>query len=126
MTMNARPGRDATVAEERVRSHVMQVRLPTELYEWLRTSAFLTRRRMTTIVREALTAYRGEVEAGRIVPEGSVREDGAHVKSSVQFDNELYEWLRTIAFHTHTSINALVVAALTRARAAQTDGTPRP
>ncbi len=124
MPTHARPDRDATVAKEPARSRFIQCRLPTELYEWLRTTAFLTRRSMTGIVRETVAAYRTEVEGGRIVPERSVLEDGAQVKSSVRLDDEVYEWLRTTAFHTRTSINVLVVAALTRAHAAQTEGVP--
>ncbi len=124
MTMNVRPNQHVTGAEELARSHFMQVRLPTELYEWLRTSAFLTHRRMTTIVREVVAAYRMEVEAGRIVPEGGVREDGAHAKSVVQLNDETYEWLRTTAFYTRSSINALIIAALTRAQTTQTEETP--
>ena len=126
MAMNARPDRDATVATELARSHFMQIRMPTALYEWLRTSAFLTRRSMTRIVREALAAYRMEVENGRIAPERGVLESGAQIKSSVHLDDEVYEWLRVTAFYARSSINALIVAALTRAYAAETDETPRP
>ncbi len=42
---------------------------------------------------------------------------GELVKYNVRVGDDLHEWLRTTAFHARTSINALVVAALTRAHA---------
>ncbi len=102
-------------------SRFIQCRVPTELYEWMRLQGFLTRRSMNSIALAAVAAYRAEVEAGRIVPERGAPERGEAVKYNVRVGDEVHEWLRTTAFYARTSINALVVAALTRAHAAQVD-----
>lgn len=39
-------------------TQAMSVRLPLELYEWLRREAFETRTTMITIIRDALSEYR--------------------------------------------------------------------
>ena len=125
MTTPARPDHDATGAEDMARPHFMQCRLPTALYEWLRMSAFQTRRSMTRIVREAVAAYRVEVEAGRIVPgPGRLARARGRPTYSLSLDAETHAWLRTTAFYAHTSLNALLVAALTRASGAQTEVVP--
>jgi len=47
---------------------------------------------------------------------------GATAPYNVRLDDERYDWLRTTAFATRSSINALVVAALARAHADQAAG----
>jgi hypothetical protein len=58
-------------AESRVLEHpptaiegqrILQVRLSTELYEWLRTTAFYQRRSMNALVNEALEQFRTRPE----------------------------------------------------------------
>ncbi len=100
-------------------SRFIQCRVPTALYEWMRLQGFQTRRSMNSIALAAVAAYRAEVEAARIAPERGAPERGAVVKYNVQVGDKLHEWLRTTAFYARTSINALVVAALTRAHAVQ-------
>jgi len=63
----------------------------------------------------AIIAYRVEVEAGHTTLEGLLREGRAGIKYPICVSDELYEWLRTTAFHARTSINAVVVTALTHA-----------
>jgi len=123
------PPEHATAAGDGPRTYSIQCRVPPPVYEWLRVHRYQTHRSMTRSVWEAVAAYRVEVDTGRIVPERGVREGGESgdmVKLTLRLDDETYEWLRTTAFHARSSINALVVAALTRTHAAQTEGTPRP
>jgi len=77
---------------------------------------------MNSIALAVITAYRVEVEAGHATPKGRARVGSETVKYSVRVDHDLYEWLRTTAFHARTSINALVVAALTRAHTDHAQG----
>ncbi len=107
---------------EGTRGRYTLCRLPVAVYEWLRLTAFHERRSMQSIAVEAITAYRVEWETSHAMREGLPREGGAAVKYLLRLDDDLYEWLRTTAFHARTSINALIVAALTRAHAAQTEG----
>jgi len=79
---------------------------------------------MQSIAVEAITAYRVEWETSHAMREGLPREGGAAVKYPLRLDDDLYEWLRTTAFHTRRSINALVGDALIRFHAAQAEGTP--
>ncbi len=120
------PSDQDTTTGERPHASFIQCRLPTELYEWMRLQGFLSRRSMNSIAVASIDDYRAEVEAGRIAPErgvrGGTRGDGEMVKYNVQVKDDLREWLRTTAFHARTSINALLVAALARAHAAQTEG----
>jgi len=44
--------------------HNLQVRLPADLYEWLRTQAFHQRRSMRALITEALEQYRNQVKQG--------------------------------------------------------------
>ncbi len=109
------PPVDRAASAEPAPSRFIQCRVPTALYEWMRLQGFLTRRSMNSVALAAVVAYRAEVEAGRSAPER-----GDVVKYNVRVGDELHEWLRTTAFYARTSINALIVAALTRAHAAQT------
>jgi len=111
ITARTPPDHDVA-AGEGSRAHVLQCRLPTDLYEWLRLQAFQTRRTMNSIVLAAVRAYRAEMEAGRTMLEGRGAGGGATTTYNVRLDDDRYEWLRTTAFDTRTSINALVVAAL--------------
>ena len=86
------------------------------MYEWLRLQAFQTRRRMNTVVVEAVRAYRTEVENGRFAPDHRVLVGGAKVTYPAHVDNEMYEWLRTTAFHQRSSMTTLIVAALVQAQ----------
>jgi len=113
------PPVDRAVSAEPAPSHFIQCRVPTELYEWMRLQGFLTRRSMNSIALAAVAAYRAEVEAARIAPERGAPARGEVVTYNVRVDDDLHEWLRTTAFDARTSINALVVAALTRAHAVQ-------
>lgn len=92
----------------------IQCRVPADLYERMRLQAFLTRRSMNSIALAAVAAYRNEVEAGRIVLERGAPVQGETVKYNVRVGDDLYEWLRTTAFHARLSINALIVASLAR------------
>ncbi len=112
------PAHDAAVGDG-ARAHLLQCRLPPHLYEWLRLQAFQTRRPMNSIVLAAVGAYRAEREAGRTTREGRGAGGGATTPYNVRLDDERYEWLRTTAVATRSSINALVVAALARAHADQ-------
>ncbi len=78
---------------------------------------------MHSITVEVVSAYRVEVEAGHTTLEGLLREERAGIKFPVRVSDDLYEWLRTTAFHARTSINAVVVAALAHAQADATEGT---
>jgi len=80
-------------------------------------------RALSSIVRAAVTAYRTEVEAGRIVPEHDAPECGEIVAYNVRVGDDLYQWLRVTAFDARTSINALGIAALARAHADYAAGT---
>ncbi len=110
---------DQAASAEPAPSRFIQCRIPAALYEWMRLQAFLTRRSMNNIALAAVTAYRTEVEAGRIAPERGAPERGEIVKYNLRVGDDLHEWLRTTAFYARTSINALGVAALARAHAAQ-------
>ncbi len=125
MSTPAQPD-DHTIGTEPAPSRFIQCRVPTALYEGMRLQGFLTRRSMNSIALAAVAAYRAEVEAGRSAPERGVPARGEMVKYNVRVDDELHEWLRTTAFYARTSINALIVAALARAHAAQTarEGAP--
>lgn len=114
------PPVDRAARAEPAPSRFIQCRVPTALYEWMRLQGFLTRRSMNSVALAAVVAYRAEVEAARIAPERGAPERGDVVKYNVRVGDELHEWLRTTAFYARTSINALIVAALTRAHAAQT------
>ncbi len=70
--------------------------------------------------------YRAEVDAGRTTVKGRVSRNGEIAVYNIRLDDDSYEWLRRTAFEARTSINALVVAALARAHAAQTEGTGTP
>jgi len=105
---------------------IIQCRVPTDLYEWMRLQAFRTRRSMNSIALEAVTAYRAAVDAGHTTREGRVLVAGEIVKYNLRVGDDLYEWLRTTAVHPHSSSNALVVAALARAQADQARGTAAP
>ncbi len=118
MSTPAQPD-DHTVDVASVASRFIQCRVPTELYEWMRRQGFLTRRSMNSIALAGVTAYRAEVEAARIAPERGAPARGEMVKYNLRVGDELHAWLRTTAFDARTSINALVVAALTRAHAVQ-------
>ncbi len=120
MSTPAQPD-DHALGTEPAPSRFIQCRVPTELYEWMRLQGFLTRRSMNSIALAAVAAYRAEVEAGQSAPERGAPERGEAVKYNVRVGDELHEWLRTTAFYARTSINALVVAALTRAHAAQAE-----
>ncbi len=50
--------------EERADKHqsILQVRLSTDLYEWLRTTAFYERRSMNALVNEALEHLRSTAD----------------------------------------------------------------
>ncbi len=98
-------------------SRFIQCRIPAALYEWMRRQGFLARRSMNSIALAAVAAYRAEVEAARIAPERGAPARGETVTYNVRVGDALHEWLRTTAFYARTSINALVVAALTRAHA---------
>lgn len=115
------PAHDAAVGDGAC-THVLQCRLPPHLYEWLRLQSFQTRRPMNSIVLAAVRTYRVEREAGRTTWEGWVAEGGATAPYNVRLDDDRYEWLRTTAFDTRTSINALVVTALVRAHADHAEG----
>jgi len=104
--------------EQSAAPRFVQCRVPADLYEWMRLQGFLTRRSMNSIALEAVAAYRIEVEAGRVALERGALIQGETMKYNVRLGDDLYEWLRTAAFHAHLSINALVVAALARAHAA--------
>ncbi len=86
------------------------------MYEWLRLQAFQTRHRMNTVVVEAVRTYRTEVENGRFAPDHRVLVGGAKVTYPAHVDNEMYEWLRTTAFHQRSSMTTLIVAALVHAQ----------
>ncbi len=103
--------------------HVIQFRLPVALYEWLRLQAFREHQSMSSIAVEALTVYRAEVDAGRTTVQGWASRGGETTLGNVRVDNDLYEWLRTTAFYAHTSISAVIVAALAHAQADHTEGT---
>jgi len=120
------PSDQDTTTRDRPHTSFIQCRLPANLYEWMRLQGFLSRRSMNSIAVASIDDYRAEVETGRIAPERGAHGGGEMVKYNVQVKDDLHEWLRTTAFYARTSINALLIAALTRARAAQTDGTPRP
>jgi len=117
MTTRTRPDRASTAVEDPPRSHVIACRIPTDVHEWMRTTGSQVRRTMRSMVLEAVATYRTEVEAGRIAPEHGkvVRSEAAISTYNLRAGAELYEWLRATAFDAHTSINALVVAALARA-----------
>jgi len=119
------PAHDATAGDGAC-THILQCRLPPHLYEWLRLQAFQTRHPMNSIVLAAVGAYRAEREAGRTTWEGRVTGGGATAPYNVRLDDERYEWLRTTAFATRSSINALVVAALARAQADHVEGAAAP
>jgi len=110
---------DRAAGEEPAPSRFIQCRVPSALYEGMRLQGFLTRRSMNSIALAAVAAYRAEVEAGRIVPERGAPERGEIVKFNLRVGDDLHEWLRTTAFYARTSINALGVAALALAHAAQ-------
>ena len=116
---------DVQTATQMAPARFIQCRIPTELYEWMRLQGFLTRRSMNSIALGAVETYRAEVEAGRSAPERGRPAPDAAVKYNVRVGDPLYEWLRTTAFHTRTSINALVGAALAQSHAAH-DGEARP
>jgi len=80
---------------------------------------------MNSIAVEAAAAYRAEVDAGRATVKGRASRGGERRMYNVRLDDEIYEWLRTTAFYAHISISAVIVAALTRAHADQTEGAPR-
>ena len=120
------PPVDRAASAEPAPSHVIQCRVPTELYEWMRLQGFLTRRSMNSIALAAVAAYRAEVEAARIAPERGAPERAEIVTYNVRVDDDLHAWLRTTAFYARTSINALAVAAWARASAAtaEREGAP--
>ncbi len=92
----------------------IQCRLPSELYEWLRLRAFLSRKSMNSIVVVAAGEYRTAVQAKDVAPSRETIDTGSTVKYNVRVDDDLYEWLRTTAFYERLSINALLLAALIR------------
>ena len=106
-------------------AHLIQCRLPLALYEWLRLKAFQTRRSMNSITVEAVRVSRVEMEASHTALPGRLSSVGGGEAKvySIRLDDDLYEELRTAVFYAHSSFNALVVAALTRAQDAQAEGT---
>jgi len=103
------------------RAHVVLCRLPVALYEWMRLQAFQERRRMNSIALAAITVYRAELEAGRIMMDRRPRE-GETVQYNLYIGDDLGGWLRTTALHAHTSINAMVIAALIHAHTDRMEG----
>lgn len=100
----------------------IQSRLPAEMYEWLRLRGFLLRQSMNSIVLEATEEYRAAVDAGQVTPNReAASEHTAVVKYNVRVEDDLYEWLRTTAFYARLSINTLLIAAITRFKAAHPD-----
>ncbi len=73
-------------------------------------------------------AYRAEMEASHTAPPGRLSSvgGGETMLYNIRLDNDLYEELRTAVFYAHSSFNALVIAALTRAQADHTDGAAAP
>jgi len=122
MTTPMPPDPEATVGEGR-RVHVVPSRLRVEVHEWLHLKAFQERRTMNNISLAAISVYRAEWEAGRTTLKGRASVDGEIVVYNVHLDNDTYAWLRTTARHARSSINALLVAALTRAHADHAEGT---
>lgn len=102
----------------RLSSHVIQCRLPIDLYEWLRLRAFQGRRSMNSVTFAALADYRAAFAAGEVAL-GKEPDDGADTtKYTVRAADDLYEWLRETAFYARVSMNSVVVVALRRSRAA--------
>jgi len=100
-------------------SHVIQCRLPLDLYEWLRLRAFQGRhRRMNSITLAALIDYRTTLAVGDVAPDTKPRDGADTTKYIVRIPDDLYEWLRATAFSAHVSMNSVVIAALRRYRAA--------
>ena len=109
--------------EEATTGRYIQYRIPPEMYEWVRLQGYLTHGSMNSVVLASITAYRTMVEAGQITLEpGRATLDGL-VTCNVRVGGPLLEWLRVTADHAPASMAALVRAALTCARAAQTEGT---
>ena len=98
----------------------IQCRVPAPLYEWMRLQGGL----LNSIVLEALAAYqielaaRGGAPGAAGAPRQATRDGGPQVMYNVRLDTATYAWLRATAVHAHTSINALVGAALIQAQAA--------
>jgi len=86
----------------------IQCRTSAARYEWLRLQGDL----MKTIVLEAVTAYRAEVDAHGGAPRPTTLDGGRQVTYNIRLDNDLYTWLRTTACDARVSINSLVCAAL--------------
>jgi len=83
---------------------------------------------MNSITVEAVRVSRAEMEASHTAPPGRLSTTGVGETKvyNIRLDDDLYEELRTAVFYAHSSFNALVVAALTRAQADHTDGTATP
>jgi len=78
---------------------------------------------MNSVALAAIRAYQAEVDAGRTTVTVRASREGETTIGTIRLTDDRYDWLRTTAFYARTSINALVVAALTRAQAVQAEGT---
>ncbi len=122
MTPQAPPEHN-TVATTAALPRFIQCRNPAALYEGMRQHGLQTRRSINSIVLEAVAAYRAEVDAHGGAPGHAPLAGGRQVTYNIRLDDDLYNWLRTTAFHARTSINALIIAALTRAHANEQERT---
>jgi len=77
------------------------------------------RRSMNSLGLTALTNYRTTFADDDAVP-GKETDDGADTtKYNLRVADDLYEWLRAMAFYARVSMNSVVVAARRRYRAAR-------
>ncbi len=99
-------------------SHVIQCRLPTDLFEWLRLRAFQDRRGMNSLGLTALADYRTALAAGAVTLDKESRDGADSTKFNLRVADDLYEWLRATAFYARVSMNTVVAAALRHSYAA--------
>jgi predicted HicB family RNase H-like nuclease len=96
----------------------MQCRLPMEQYEWLRYGAFINRVSMNSIVLEAIDELRAEIKTKAKAAQATPGTGNSleFKKFNVRLSEETYEWLRTAAFECRSSINQLLISAITSYR----------
>jgi hypothetical protein len=93
----------------------MQCRLPMEQYEWLRYGAFINRVSMNSIVLEAIGELQAEVKTKAKAAVAAAPNGAGSLgfkKFNVRLSEEMYEWLRTVAFECRSSINQLLIGAI--------------